>query len=226
MPQDGYSRDRRTWPCASLRAALRRRVRRACVCACTGCARRGRRFYDTRIVQHKIMQDARSEVPGDRNPASNTVGARRWWCRRRAICRRRRRRSADGPNWPKDPDIAAGETAKVKEKPAPHADWVDRIRSRPLRPSELNVPGANTAPSTGVRHAAADYPANEPKKTSSASTFQEGGIRDVYRRTGADEPDRSAARLSDAVAGSALRHRPGQEEATSCQRSASDGATR
>jgi len=43
-------------------------------------------------------------------------------------------------DWPKDPDFALQRRAKAKEKPRPHRDYVIES-SRPLSPSELNVPG-------------------------------------------------------------------------------------
>lgn len=69
------------------------------------------------------------------------------------------------PNWPKDPDIARRAQAKAKEKPKPHPDYVVDS-SRPLRPDELNVPGAgNTGVANGPH--SADYPEQDyqpPKK--------------------------------------------------------------
>lgn len=58
------------------------------------------------------------------------------------------------PDWPKDPDMTRAKRAKVKEKPQPHPDYVLES-SRPLRPSELNVPGPFTG-TTGGRAADAD----------------------------------------------------------------------
>jgi hypothetical protein len=58
------------------------------------------------------------------------------------------------PDWPHDPDIERAKRAKVKEKPQPHMDYVVES-SRPLSPSELNVPGPFPT-STGGRSADAD----------------------------------------------------------------------
>jgi hypothetical protein len=75
------------------------------------------------------------------------------------------------PDWPKDPDVNRRAKAKVKEKPHPHPDYASDD-ARPLRPSELNVPGANTAgrgsaPTPGAS-SNADYPERDytpPKKS-------------------------------------------------------------
>jgi hypothetical protein len=75
------------------------------------------------------------------------------------------------PDWPKDPDMARRAKAKAKEKPHPHPDYV-LDSSRPMRPDELNVPGANTsgrnsAPTPGAS-SSADYPEHDytpPKKS-------------------------------------------------------------
>jgi hypothetical protein len=68
--------------------------------------------------------------------------------------------TADTPppvaGWPKDPDIQRRAQAKAKEKPKPHPDYVVDS-SRPLRPDELNVPGANTTGAANGPHSA-DYP--------------------------------------------------------------------
>lgn len=73
------------------------------------------------------------------------------------------------PDWPKDPDIQKRAKAKAKEKPKPHPDYVLNS-SRPLRPGELDVPGANTnASNTAIPggNTNADYPERDyqpPKK--------------------------------------------------------------
>jgi hypothetical protein len=75
------------------------------------------------------------------------------------------------PDWPKDPDISRRAKAKVKEKRHPQTDYVVDS-SRPMRPDELNVPGANTngrnnAPTPGA-NSGADYPERDytpPKKS-------------------------------------------------------------
>lgn len=71
--------------------------------------------------------------------------------------------TADAPppvaGWPKDPDITRRAKAKVAEKPKPHLDYVVES-SRPLRPDELNVPGA-TASSSGGRPSRADPDAQD-----------------------------------------------------------------
>lgn len=61
--------------------------------------------------------------------------------------------------WPTDPDVVRARRAKVKEKPHPHADYV-LDSSRPLSPSELNVPGPLPG-TTGGRPANAD-PESQP----------------------------------------------------------------
>lgn len=75
------------------------------------------------------------------------------------------------PDWPKDPDVNRRAKAKIKEKPHPHPDYaIDS--ARPMRPDELNVPGANTAgrgsaPTPGAS-SNADYPERDytpPKKS-------------------------------------------------------------
>ncbi len=75
------------------------------------------------------------------------------------------------PDWPKDPDVNRRAKAKVKEKPHPHPDYVVDS-SRPLRPDELNVPGANTSrrgnAATPGASSNADYPERDytpPKKS-------------------------------------------------------------
>lgn len=75
------------------------------------------------------------------------------------------------PDWPKDPDAARRARAKVKEKPQPHPDYVVDS-SRPLRPSELSVPGGNTTArgdsATPGGNLNADYPERDytpPKKS-------------------------------------------------------------
>lgn len=70
---------------------------------------------------------------------------------------------ADAPppvlGWPKDPDMTRQAKAKAKEKPKPHLDYIVES-SRPLRPSELAVPGAAPA-STGSRSPNADPDAQQ-----------------------------------------------------------------
>jgi hypothetical protein len=71
------------------------------------------------------------------------------------------------PDWPKDPDMDRQAKAKVKEKPKPHADYV-LDSSRPLRPDELSVPGANTGTRTaGASNGSynADYPERDYPKS-------------------------------------------------------------
>jgi hypothetical protein len=63
------------------------------------------------------------------------------------------------PNWPVDPDLTRKIKAKEKEKVTPHQDYVVES-SRPLRPDELNVPGAAPAPS-GRRDPRADPEAQD-----------------------------------------------------------------
>jgi hypothetical protein len=77
--------------------------------------------------------------------------------------------TADAPppvaGWPKDPDVQRRTQAKAKEKPHPHLDYVTDS-SRPLRPDELNVPGANTTGAANGPHSA-DNPEQDyqpPKK--------------------------------------------------------------
>lgn len=75
------------------------------------------------------------------------------------------------PDWPKDPDVNRRAKAKAKEKPHAHPDYASDL-ARPLRPDELNVPGANTAsrgsaPTPGAS-SNADYPERDytaPKKS-------------------------------------------------------------
>jgi hypothetical protein len=47
-------------------------------------------------------------------------------------------------DWPKDPDMTRSKHAKAKEKPGPHEDWAVSL-SQPLRPDQLQVPGAHAA---------------------------------------------------------------------------------
>jgi len=48
------------------------------------------------------------------------------------------------PDWPKDPDVKRRAKARAEQKVAPQYDYVVES-SRPLRPGELDVPGASTS---------------------------------------------------------------------------------
>jgi len=108
------------------------------------------------------------------------------------------------PNWPQDPDVKKRQAAK-DEKVVPQGDRVIE-EGRPLRPDELIPKGsrASTASSSG---------AIEPKKSGlpNFDWFKKRRIWHVHRRAAAGQPDRSAPRLPDAVAGSALRNSAGAQ---------------
>jgi hypothetical protein len=107
------------------------------------------------------------------------------------------------PDWPKDPDIARQRKAKVKEKVQPHQDYVVES-SRPLLPSELNVPGPLPG-SSGGRASDADPEAQpvNPAVTqpNSKSLFSLGFLNPnkAEYATFTGEPDRTS--LTDPPAG-------------------------
>ena len=114
------------------------------------------------------------------------------------------------PNWPKDPDVGQAQGREGRRQ--------DRTPSRRRGAANPTAPcGRTSSMSVEWQHEIeaccdirSEYPPlpTAPRRASSAWTrSQEGRIRDVHRRAGAGEPDRSAGRLSDAVAGSALWHR-------------------
>jgi hypothetical protein len=98
------------------------------------------------------------------------------------------------PDWPKDPDLTRRVKAKVQEKPGPHPDYAD-TDNLPLRPDQLDVPGANTSsrtasmprgPSTG-----ADYPEGTPARRSK-SIFSFDFLKKEQYSTFTGEPARAS----------------------------------
>jgi hypothetical protein len=87
-------------------------------------------------------------------------------------------------NWPKDADIKRRNEAKKDNKPRYQRDYVSDS-SRPLRPDELNVPGATPGSSTTGQPAAAD---TAPKKSLFSGMFQ----KDEEYATFTGEPTRSS----------------------------------
>jgi hypothetical protein len=95
------------------------------------------------------------------------------------------------PNWPKDPDVARVQQAKVKEKAGPHPNWVID-NSRVLRPDELNAPGANPA-ATPTTPGPACGPADCPDKleASKKSIFNFDWMKKEQYATFTGEPPRT-----------------------------------
>jgi hypothetical protein len=91
------------------------------------------------------------------------------------------------PNWPKDADIKRRNEAKKSDKPRYQRDYAIES-SRPLRPDELNAPGASASSSSsgssGTGTTAAD---TAPKKSLFSGMFQ----KDEEYATFTGEPTRS-----------------------------------
>ncbi|MGH6673137.1 MAG: hypothetical protein ACRECV_14345 [Xanthobacteraceae bacterium] len=97
-------------------------------------------------------------------------------------------------DWPKDPDMQRRERAKIKERPKPHLDYAIS-EAMPLRPDQLNVPGANaSATNSGGPRPALD-PADYPEKQGQ-SKFSFFGLNPFASKTEyatfTGEPDRTS----------------------------------
>lgn len=95
------------------------------------------------------------------------------------------------PDWPNDPDMQHQAKAKVKERPKPHPDYAV-MDAQPLRPDQLNVPGASASNAGGPgRSSGADYP--EAQEHSKFSFF---GLNPFASKTQyatfTGEPDRAS----------------------------------
>lgn len=109
--------------------------------------------------------------------------------------------TADRPppasDWPKDPDIARRAQAKVKEKPRYTPDYAV-VNSLPLRPDQLNAPGANTGAASAPGAAGsngpsgADYPEKEIKNQSNPLNFFENAFKKEQYATFTGEPERTS----------------------------------
>ncbi len=90
------------------------------------------------------------------------------------------------PNWPKDPDMKKRSEAKAEKKDTRYHNWVVD-ESRPLRPDELNVPGARPSQ---VAHS--DQAEAEPDQTPKRSIFNFDWLKREQYGTFTGEPARAA----------------------------------
>ena len=127
----------------------------------------------------------------------------------------RRAVRAAGAEWPKDPDVERqASKAKKDDKPRlPVGLCHRRTHVRCVPTNLMRRPIARNARKPGIDGELDNDRSVElgKKKLLQLRLVQEGRVRDVHRRAVAGQPDRSAGRLSDAVARSALRHRPGDK---------------
>lgn len=191
MPQD-QNRDRKVGTRAWLRAALGGVAALALISA-TNAARAGEDDQEGASVIGKVMEafglrsansgytginyDERSPlvVPPTRNlPPPETTQA------------------APAPNWPKDPDIARRKADRVDNRPRYQKDYQSES-SRPLRPDELNVPGAPGS-STGDADSTANSQMSNPADRGVKKSLL-GGIDSIFHKeqyaTFTGEPSRS-----------------------------------
>jgi hypothetical protein len=97
------------------------------------------------------------------------------------------------PNWPKDQDVQRREKAKAEDKRVrPHPDYVSES-SRPLRPNELDVPGAPKGNAAGDGDSTADSLMKDPRDTGAKKSLFSGIFRSKTEyATFTGEPSRGA----------------------------------
>lgn len=128
-----------------LRAVSAATLAALVLCTHTGSARAGDGDDPEEGFYHKIMRTLGMKQPGedyiDYNERSPLVVPPT-----RDLPPPEAAGPPSNPDWPKDADVRRREAVKHKERVTPHADYVIDS-SRPLRPDELNIPGAH--PSAG-----------------------------------------------------------------------------
>jgi hypothetical protein len=82
--------------------------------------------------------------------------------------------AAPAPDWPKDQDIQRRQKAKAEDKKVrPHRDYVSES-SRPLRPDELDAPGAPKGNAAGDGDSSADTLMKDPRDTGAKKSLLSG----------------------------------------------------
>jgi hypothetical protein len=160
MPQD-HSRNRKVGSRAWLRAALGGAAALALISATTAAARAGDDDVESPSVIGKVM-----EAIGLRSANSGYTGIN--YDERSPLVVPPTRdlpppessNAPPAPNWPKDPDMARRKRRSIDNKPRYQRDYQSES-SRPLRPDELNVPGAPGA-AKGDGDSTADSQMSDP----------------------------------------------------------------